>query len=240
MEVVGATIHAMPGGAGTIGEAFHYLAGKPRLALLLVMVAVIAFTGWPMLALLPALAQHHLELGGLIPRLFPYLADRPLEAEKIGYGLLLSGIGLGALLAALTIASFGSLSRSRRFIGTGVVLTAAALVALSWAESLPLAVASCVGVGYGLILFMATSQAVIQLGAGDHNRGRIMGIYSMVLSGAQPLGNLLFGPAADSLGEPVVLRFEGLGLGLGALGVLALLVVWTCRRRARSSPDLSG
>ena len=112
-------------------------------------------------------------------------------------------------------------------------------VPLSQVRSLPLAVACCAVIGYGLILFMATGQAVMQLGAADHIRGPIMGIWSMVLSGAQPLGNLLLGPAADRLGEPTVLRLQGLGCATGALVVLGLLVVWTYRRPDGPRP-LSG
>jgi MFS family permease len=105
------------------------------------------------------------------------------------------------------------------------------MLALSMVRDLPLAVVCCVLVGYGLILFMSTSQAVVQLSASDQNRGPIMGIWSMAISGAQPLGNLLIGPSADRLGEPVVLRLQAVGCAVGALVVLGLLL-WFSRLRA--------
>jgi MFS family permease len=204
--------------AEPVTEAFRYLAGRPGLALLLVLVGVIAFFGWPVMSLLPG------------------LAERRLGAVEIGYGVLLSGVGCGALLAALTVATFGSLARGRRFVTAGVVITAAALLLLSAVRRLPVAAGCCFLVGYGLILFMATSQGVVQLSAGEHNRGRIMGIYSMVLSGSQPLGNLLLGPAADQYGESVVVRVEGLGCALGALGVLLWLLI-VKQRGGRGTPS---
>jgi MFS family permease len=215
MQVSGSP--ARPSGrlAGSVREAFRYLAGRPALTLLLVLVAVMAFFGWPVLSLLPGLAQ------------------RRLGATEFGYGLLVSGVGGGALLAALTIATFGSLARGRRFVTLGVGVTAVALLGLSLVRSLPLAAACCVLVGYGLILFMSTSQGIVQLSAADHNRGPILGIWSMVLSGSQPLGNLLLGPAADRYGEAAVVRVQALGCALAALGVLFLLLLWA---RPRGAP----
>ena len=40
---------------------------------------------------------------------------------------MLSAIGLGALLAALLVASFGSLTRRSLFLGTGVILAVISL-----------------------------------------------------------------------------------------------------------------
>jgi MFS family permease len=88
-------------------------------------------------------------------------------------------------------------------------------------------------VGVGLVLFFATSQAAFQLSATDQNRGRVMGIYSIVLTGANPLGNLLSGPAADHYGERLVLRV----LGCAILGV-ALLVLMRRVSRLRRHPLL--
>jgi predicted MFS family arabinose efflux permease len=188
---------------------FGYLARKPGLAVLFVLVGMMTMFGWPFLALLPGLAQH------------------TLGVQERGYSLLLSGTGLGALLAALVVATFGSLSRRRQFIAAGVGLTTAALLGLSATTNLAVAVACCGLIGFGLILFLATSQAVVQLGAADHNRGRVMGIWSMTLSGAVPLGNLLFGPAADRWGEAEVIRLEGLACGSAVLVLFVLLRLWS-------------
>jgi hypothetical protein len=70
-----------------------------------------------------------------------------------------------------------------------------------------------------LILFFATGQAMMQLGAGEHNRGRIMGIWLMVLSAAQPLGHLLAGSVADEWGVPLVLALQGAGIAVAAVVV---------------------
>jgi MFS family permease len=139
---------------------------------------------------------------------------------------MLSGTGAGALAAALTVAAFGSPGRNRSFIASGVVIVTAGLLGLAGAGDLFLAVVYSALIGYGLILFLATSQSVFQLSSGEHNRGRIMAIWAMVLSGAVPLGNLLAGPAADRWGEPLVLTFLGVACGTVPLLLLAILRPW--------------
>ena len=64
-----------------------------------------------------------------------------------------------------------------------------------------------------------------------------MSIYSIVLSGANPLGNLLAGPAADHFGEPVILRIQGVAMLTVAALVLGLR--WL-RRESRQQEDLTG
>jgi MFS family permease len=204
MDVPGAPRRAGSGGVRSLLSGFVYLADRRGLVLLLVLSAALAFLGWPVLSLLPA------------------LSDSRLGTRQEGYTGMLSGIGAGALTAALLVASFGSLRRQYLFLGAGVVLSAASLLGLAAVRDQWLAVICCAVLGCGLILFFATSQSVMQLGSGDHNRGRIMGIWSMVLSGAQPLGNFLAGPAADHWGVAQVLAMQGVGIGAAAAAALFL------------------
>jgi predicted MFS family arabinose efflux permease len=203
-----------PRKGGALMSGFRYLADQRKLVLLLVLSAAMSLFGWPILSLLPA------------------LADKDLHVSEGGYSAMLSGIGAGAFVAALVVASFGSPSRQRYFLGAGVALAAGSLACLALVRSLPPATLCCAFLGCGLILFFPTAQSVMQLGARDNNRGRIMGIWSMILSGAHPLGHLLTGLAADRWGVPPVLALQGLGIAIAAAFVL--LLAWGGRRiRAR-------
>jgi MFS family permease len=195
------------GPGGSLLGGFRYLGRHPALVLLLVLSGAMSLFGWPLLTLLPA------------------LADQQLHVSQQGYGGLLSAVGVGALLAALLVASFASLARRYRFLGTGVVLAALSLGGLALTRDPRLAYACCTGFGCGLILFFATSQSVMQLSATDHNRGRVMGIWSMVTSGALPVGSLLAGRAADHWGVPLVVALQGLGIAVAAVAVLLLGLV---------------
>ena len=83
--------------------------------------------------------------------------------------------------------------------------------------------------GAGLILFNATSQTIIQLGADEHNRGRVLAIWSMVVSVAVPIGGLLAGWAADLLSVPAVLA--ALAAGVTAAAGAVSLMGWIRRGR---------
>ncbi|MBY0527630.1 MAG: MFS transporter [Gemmataceae bacterium] len=196
-------------GLHALFAGFRALAQRRRLLLLVMMAGTTALCGWPFLTLLPALAENELGL------------------PKLGYGLTLSGTGAGALTAALTVATFGSKARSKRFIAVGVGLVSVGLVVLALVAllgSLVAAVACCAVIGFGLILFLSTSQSVVQLSADEHQRGRIMGIWAMTLSGAVPLGNLLVGPAADRWGVAWVMGAQGMACGMAALGLGILAI----------------
>lgn len=199
-------------------DGFGYLAQKPRVAWLLVLVGAIGFFGWPFLSLMPAFAHD------------------VLDVRERGYSMLLSATGLGALAAALSVAAFGSIERRRGFIATGVSMIATMLLALSISTRIEAAAVCCGLIGFGLIMFFATCQSVMQLAAEDHNRGRVMGVWSMVVSGAQPLGNFLAGPAADQYGEPIVLRIEGFACALAMVGTIALVYLLD-RERLRADSD---
>jgi MFS family permease len=196
------------GGLLALLDGFGYLARKPALAGLVGLAGVLTLFGWSFIVLLPALAQ------------------RQLGVREQGYGLLLSGTGLGALVAALLVAKYGSLERRRLFLVGGACLTTAAVFGLSLTRGLPAAVACCALLGCGLILFFATCQSVVQLSASDQNRGRIMGLWSMVICGALPLGNLLAGRAADLWTEAVVLRADALGCAATVVALVVLFALW--------------
>jgi MFS family permease len=216
---VGLTPVARPGTRRhSLAAGILYLGARPGLALLVVVAGALSISGWPFLTLLPA------------------LASKVLSVREEGYSLMLSATGCGALAAALAVAAFGSMSRHRLLTGMGVCMVAAGLFALSATQSLVPAIVYCAIVGAGLVLFFATSQAVVQLRSRDQNRGLIMGIWAMVISGGLPLGNLLAGPAADQWGEPLVLRVLGLASGAAAAALLLLFYFW---EHAGEEPDLT-
>jgi MFS family permease len=225
-------------GGDSTWAGFRYLGRHPQLILLLMLSGAMSLFGWPILSLLPA------------------VADQRLHGSTDAYAWMLSAIGGGAGFASLLVASFNSRLRRRWFLAAGVGLASSSLLCLAMTRSLPPAVACCALLGCGLILFFPTSQAIMQLNSGDEVRGRVMGIWSMVLCGAHPLGHLLAGRSADrwlndcSLdglvghwlavgpgehsGLPLVLVCMGLGIATAS----ALVLLLACVRYLASNPRL--
>jgi MFS family permease len=217
MDISGAPVpHAnAPGNSAlhSLLEGFRYLGKKRKLIFLILLAGSTALWGWPFLSLLPAIADGF----GAGPR---------------GMSWLYGGVGVGALLAALTLARFGSPALNRAFISAGVLLVAAALVALAVSPDIVSSVICCGFIGFGLILFLATSQSVFQLSSEEHNRGRVMAIWAMVLSIAVPAGNLLAGPAADAWDLKPVLITLGLACGLTPVLLYAAVRPWEVFQRS--------
>ena len=194
-------------------EGLAYIVSRKELAFLLLLAIVLSLCGWPSQTLLPALAKD------------------VLGSDEVGYSWMLSGTGLGALAAAWTLATFGSMEERRQMIRAGVGMVIAGLLALSEARNLPLAMGCCGLIGFGLILFLATSQSIIQLSAGEHNRGRVMAIWAMTQSGAIPLGSYVAGMSADRWNVPLVLRLLGLICLTASLGLW--VVFWLGRVKTK-------
>jgi predicted MFS family arabinose efflux permease len=182
---------------------FRVLARQPGMLTLAVLAGLVAIGGWPLLSLLPFLADQHLGQG------------------EAGYGTLLSAVGLGALCGALTAATFGNEVRRKVLLLGGLIAVAAALVGLASTNSLSIATFSCVLFGYGMIMFFATGQSAVQLGTGDADRGKVMGVWAMMLSAGVPLGNLLFGPIADVVGVTRVIAIQAATVLVAATVLLA-------------------
>jgi MFS family permease len=205
-EVPRSTEHATLSG---MLDAMRYLVAHRGLFWLLLLSGFLALLSWPLLSLLPA------------------VSDKQLQAGNDGYAFMLSGVGCGALVGAFFVATFGTLSRRFMFFGWGVALTTASMLCLAFVAWLPEAVSCCAAFGMGLSLFFSTGQSTVQLTVTDANRGRVLGIWSMVTTGTLPVGTLLAGLAADQWGVSAVTA----GLGFGIACVTLLVVV--CARLTR-------
>ncbi len=165
-------------------EGFAYVAGHRRLRTLLLLFAVMGIFGWSYSVLLPA-----------------YATDI-LHVEESGYAALLSANGLGALLGALTVATFGSRVRPRVMLLGGLWLFSAMLLLLAVVRWYPLVLACLAVGGWGMLLYFSTTTTLIQTTVSDEMRGRVMGIWALVFGGMVPLGALESGLLSHAIGIP--------------------------------------
>ncbi len=93
----------------------------------------------------------------------------------------------------------------------------AALVAFSFSRWFALSAVLLVGVGYGMMLQMASSNTLVQHLVPDHLRGRVMAVYSMMFMGMAPFGALFAGALAHRIGAPQTVALGGSVCIVGAL-----------------------
>ncbi len=193
-------------------DGFAYVAGQRRVRILLMLFGVVGIFGWSYSVLLPAYATDILHVG------------------ESGYGVMLSANGLGALLGALTVATFGSRVRPRLMIFGGLWLFSAMLVLLAVVRWYPLVLACFVLSGWGMLLNFSTINTLIQTSVSDAMRGRVMGIWALVFGGMMPVGGLESGFLSHAVGVPWT-------IAVGALICAAAgLVTWLAVRRNPPAP----
>ncbi|HLZ72584.1 MAG TPA: MFS transporter [Dehalococcoidia bacterium] len=137
--------------------------------------------------------------------LVPLFATDILHSGALGYGILLTGMGAGSLVAAF-VAAFAQRARWRLVIGgaIGICLTE---LAFSFSRNYGLSLGLMVLTGFSMITMFTSANTGIQQRVPDSLRGRVMGVYTSVNMGTMPLGNLAAGALAASLGAPFAMGF---------------------------------
>lgn len=133
--------------------------------------------------------------------LMPAWAVNVLGGDVTTNGLMQSARGVGAVLAALMIASLGGFNYRGRLLTFGSFVFPILLLMYSLVRSIPLSLLMLIGVGWGFMLFINLSNALIQTIVPDELRGRVMSIFTLSFFGLFPLGSLLAGQAASFIGE---------------------------------------
>jgi MFS family permease len=65
------------------------------------------------------------------------------------------------------------------------------------------------GVGWGFMVILNSSNALVQTHIPDELRGRVMGIYTLTFFGLMPVGSLLNGALATRIGAPGTVLING-------------------------------
>ena len=184
-------------------EGVAYARRSPHVRLLLAMLIGISTIAMNFNVLLPVLARQTLESG---PQVF---------------GLIAACFGAGALVGGLLAAALARASWKAIVAGAGG-LGVAELVLAPQHSLVPAAVLLfCVGVCF--TLYTANSNAVLQLRAPDHLRGRVIGFYYFAFNGLAPLGGLLTGWLAATGGTQLAFGVAGGATALVAVAALPQL-----------------
>jgi MFS family permease len=157
--------------------------------------------------------------------LMPVFAEEYLGTGAGGYGLLLSGGGVGALLGVFAVASFGQY-QDRAWVLTGAALVAGTSVVIfaitsALVGSYTLAMVLMVVTGAAFGVFQVATGTSVNLLVPDEYRGRVMGLRGIMFNLA-PLGSLQAGLIASAVNAPFAV-----GLGGAVLLVFAVLTYTT-------------
>jgi MFS family permease len=179
-------------------EGFTYAFGLPPLRAILLLLALTSLTGLPYVVLMPVMAAQVLNGG----------------ANTLG--LLMSATGVGALAAALYLASRKSVLGLGRLVPIACTAFGLGLSAFSLSRTLPLSLFFLAIVGAGWMVQSASSNTILQTLVREDMRGRVMAFYAVSILGTTPFGSLLAGAIAQRVGVPWTLFGGGLISAMGA------------------------
>ena len=200
----GSFVHAFMEGA-------KFLAGHPVLRWIILGLVCNSLLVRPYVQLLPALAIHVFKLG------------------PAGLGILLGASGFGAILGALTTALVGNIEHRARLWATAGLLVGLCVAVIGTLHLLPSICMVLAAAGFCTLMFVGSSNILIQTLAPDEMRGRAVSAFSMIVLGIVPLGTLSIGSLASMVGLREALMISGL------IAAFVTGCIWLSQERLREA-----
>jgi MFS family permease len=195
-----------------VGEGFAVLPTQPVLLMTFVVDIIAMLFAWPQ-------------------AVFPELSETRFAETPNSLGWLFVGVSVGALLMGLTSGWVSRVDRQGAVVLVAIVVWALAIIGFGLAPSLWLAVLCLAVAGAGDMVSAVLRTSMLQEAAPDEMRGRMQGVFLVVVAGGPRLGDLRAGAMASAAGVSVAMVSGGVVV-LVAMLVVALLVPSFRRFRA--------
>lgn len=189
-------------------EGQRYIRSSAVVALLILMAAIPGFFGFTAIQQMPVFARD--------------IFRQPGDTESIvaaRNSALMTAQGIGALAAAVVLATFSAMKRKGALMTAGQFAFSAALVLIAFSRSLPAALSLMVIIGWGSVTQLAMTNTLVQLLVPNQLRGRVISTYLWALQGVAPFGSLFIGALAQQFGAPAAVLCGG---GVCLLAVIAI------------------
>ncbi|MGQ9903239.1 MAG: MFS transporter [Anaerolineae bacterium] len=199
---------ARAGAVQEFREGQRYIRSSAVVALLIVMAAIPGFFGFTAIQQMPVFARD--------------IFQQPGDTESIvaaRNSALMTAQGIGALAAAVVLATFSAMKRKGALMTAGQFAFSAALVLIAFSRSLPAALPLMIIIGWGSVTQLATTNTLVQLLVPNELRGRVISTYLWALQGVAPFGSLFIGALAQQFGAPAAVLCGG---GVCLLAAIAI------------------
>ncbi len=179
-------------------QGYRYTFGQFPLKLVLMLLGIVSLMGTPYVVLLPIYVVHNLHSG----------------AEQLG--LLMAVAGFGSLIGAIFLAARTSFQGLEKLLTVAAALIGLGLVLLAFSDAIYVSLVAMLVVGIGMIFAIVGSSTLLQCMVDDAMRARVMSFYTMTVMGIGPIGSLLAGGLAQSIGTTYTLLACGAACLCGA------------------------
>lgn len=186
-----------------LAEGFHFVRSTPLVYISLILVAVLTIFTWPVNTLMAVFAHDIFNRG------------------EVGFGLLTSAFGLGAMVGAFGFHALYEKIKSRdRLLIFCILLTVVSTGVFALWHWFPLAMFMLLLSGWSVATIIGILNTTVQEAVPDILRGRILSYYFFVLVGGMPFGALLASIGVGTVGAPATIMFCSLMFGLVSGGIL--------------------
>lgn len=198
-----------------ISDGFRYIAGH-RILLMSFLADIVAM------------------VFGMPRALIPQLAATTYAGSGSGFalGLLYAAIPIGAVAGGLLSGTFSRARRHGLMVILAVVGWGAAVAGFGLSASLWWAAAFLALAGVADMVSMVFRSAILQSVATDHMRGRMQGVFTVVVAGGPRLADLLHGTVGSATGARTAVTAGGVAV---VAVMLALAAVVPTFRRYRAA-----
>jgi len=165
--------------------------------------------------------------------LFPLIVRRELGRGPEIYGLLLTCIGVGAVIGAMLLPRLRAKFSRDVVVAGASALYALAALALAYLQNVGLLMVAMLATGVAWIAILAALQVSAQLTLPAWVRARGLAAFVVVFMGGMALGSILWGQVATWIGIPAALTTAAIGM------VAAIGLTWSFRLVDGRAPDFT-
>ncbi|MBK8460403.1 MAG: MFS transporter [Micropruina sp.] len=187
-------------------HGFRYLRTQPLLSMQYVVDLIAMILGWPL-------------------AVFPALADERFGADSIGW--LYAGASIGAVAAGLFSGWISTIRRHGATIIVSVAVWGVAILAFAFTRNLVVGLICLAIAGAADLVSASLRMTMLQVLTPDEMRGRMQGVFMVVVAGGPRLGDVRLGTMAALLGPTIALASGGLLIVVAMIGIaLAFTTLW--------------
>jgi MFS family permease len=156
-------------------------------------------------------------LGPSAALILPVFAVKVLHVGPERLGFLFTSVGLGSILGALILASFGSSVRKGYLYLAGILIWVVALAGFAVSGWFLLSLATLLAVGVGQSFTATTTITLLQTRVPEQMRGRVMSLNTLLIMGIRPLGDFPAGALISAIGAPATVLLSAALVGVYGL-----------------------
>jgi predicted MFS family arabinose efflux permease len=143
------------------------------------------------------------------------------EAGPVGFGILQSASGIGAVVGSLGLAAAGDIRRKGLALISGCLVFGATMIAFAYCSSFVVGVILLGVVGLADTVLGTMQLTILQVRARGQMLGRVMSLHAISTRGISPLGSFQMGTLTSFVGVQHAVAIGGLLSFLATLGVIA-------------------